>query len=98
MSFSVTHKKLFLALSDAQRESLRRISADGNPTTFQIGESLRKLGLVNRNTEYTVKRVFADHEGEHIQYETKTPIKHHEWNTTLLGEQVDELRQKFLQL
>ena len=98
MSFTNANKQTFLNMTDAQRSSLKQICQGFNPSTFQIGESLRKLGLVTRGTDYKVKRVFADYEGEHVQYETKTPIKHHDWNSTALGEQIEELRKRFMEL
>lgn len=89
------HKHLFLRMTPAQRDSLRRICHGSVPATVQIGESLRKLGLVTRNTEYIVKRVYADKDGEHLQFEKKNPIKSHEWDATDLGFNFDNVRIQF---
>lgn len=76
-------------LSGAQIFALRCIDKYGARThiKFNVGEALRKRGLVTRYTTYSIRAVYASSHGEHEQYvkSPEAPVVFHEWKITKAG-------------
>lgn len=74
-------------LSAPQMRALRQLLREETYPyiNFRTGESLRALGLIERDTSFVVKRVYADERGEHLQFEQAEPVRWHDWYITLKG-------------
>lgn len=78
-----------MALSEAQRRALAQIVKGRTFQTipYRTGDSLRKLGLVERETVEVIKRIYATADGEMLQFEAPphNPVVWHEWFATPAG-------------
>lgn len=78
-----------MTLSEAQRRVLSQIvKGQTHPTIpYRTADSLRKLGLVDRETVEVIKRTYATADGEMLQFEVPphNPIVWHEWFPTPAG-------------
>lgn len=76
-------------LTEAQLRALEAIVSRNELTNFSFstGEVLRRRGLVERDTCYVVRRVYADAYGEHEQFNLppEKAVVWHEWWATPAG-------------
>lgn len=77
-----------MKLTENQWDALLRI-AEGRAFSihFGTGESLRRRGLLERDTTHVLRRIHAFQSGEVLQYECDParPYVHHEWEITKAG-------------
>lgn len=77
-----------MKLTEAQRRVLADINSKApSSPRFQTADSLRKLGLVERDTTFIAKRIYANKEGEHLQFDVPLDklVVWHDWWITPAG-------------